>query len=88
VQKRGGLYASEARKIVKGKEDADVKKAERDLRRSLNAQKKANTELHRPFLDKMKAMTKARHALRTQKRKGSRLIVAGIRKHARWHKLL
>jgi len=88
VQKGDVLYVSEAREMVKRKEDADVEKAERDLRRSLNAQKKANTELHRPFLDEIKAMAKARHALRTQKRKASRLIVAGICKHARLHKLL
>jgi len=71
--------------MVKRKEDADVEKAQRDLRRSLNAQKKAKSKLHRPFLDEIKAMAKARPALRTQKRKTSRLIVAGICKHARFH---
>ena len=92
VQKGGVLYASEAREIVKCKEDTDVEKAERDLRRSLNAQKKANSDLYQPFLDeikaKVKAMAKARCALQIQRRKTSRLIVSGIRKQARLRKLL
>jgi len=62
VQKGGVIYASEARKMVKRREDDEVEKAEKQLRKAQNAKKRADTAAHKPFLEEIKAACKARRA--------------------------
>jgi len=103
LQKGGVIYASEARQMVKRKEDTELEKAENQLRRAQNAKKKAEHERHKPFLDgikagakmmakkrdeKAKAMEKERRVQQTYKKKISKLIIAGIRLQARLRNLM
>jgi len=63
VQKGGVIYASEARQMVKRREDNEVEKAENQLRKAQNAKKeRADTEAHKPFLGEIKAAYKAGQA--------------------------
>lgn len=62
VQKGGVIYASEARQMVKKREDNEVEKAEKQLRKAQNAKKRADTAEHKPFLEEIKAACKARRA--------------------------
>ena len=78
--------------MVKRKEDMAVEKAERDLRRAQNAQRKLDKEERKPFLDEIKAKAKAmaqqRRAKEVQKRRISRLIIRGIKQQARLWNLM
>ena len=60
VQKGGVIYASGAREMVKRREDDEVEKAEKQLRKVENAKKRADTAVHKPFLEEIKAVCKAR----------------------------
>jgi hypothetical protein len=79
VQKGGVLYASEARKMVKHREEAEVEKAENQLRRAQNAKKKADSLAHKPFLDAIKAAYKARCTRQVEKRRMLRQRANGRR---------
>ena len=63
IQKGGVLYASEARQMVKQREEAEVKKAELQLARAQNAQKRVEQAERKVIIDGMKAEVKARHAV-------------------------
>ena len=54
LQKGGVLYASEARQMVKRREDAENDKAEQQLRKAQNARKRALQAERKPFLDEIK----------------------------------
>jgi len=54
LQKGGVLYASEARQMVKRRQDAEVDKAEQQLRKAQNVRKRALQAEHKPFLDEIK----------------------------------
>jgi len=54
LQKSGVLYASEARQMVKRREDAEVDKGEQQLRKAQNAMKRALQAERKPFLDEIK----------------------------------
>jgi len=54
LQKGGVLYASEACQMVKRRENAEVDKAEQQLRKAQNARKRALQAECKPFLDKIK----------------------------------
>jgi len=92
IQKGGVINASEAREMVKRKEDMAGEKADRDLRRAQNAQRKLDKEERKPFLDeikaKVKAMAQQRRAKEVQKRRISRLIIRGIKQQARLWNLM
>lgn len=88
IQKGGVLYASEARQMVKRRVDAEVEKQTKQLRRAVNNQRREDKEKLQPFLDEIKARGKARRAAQAQKKKVSRLIIMGIKRHARLHKLM
>ena len=62
VQKGGVLYASEARQMVKKREDLEVEKAEKQLVKAQNAKNKADKAARKPFLHDIKAAQKARCA--------------------------
>ena len=48
--------------MVKKREVVEVEKAEKQLRKAQNAKKKADTALHKPFLEELKAARKARRS--------------------------
>jgi len=58
LQKGGVLYASEARIMGKRREDAEVDKAEQQLRKAQNARKRALQAERKPFLDEIKTKGK------------------------------
>jgi len=88
IQKGGVLYASEARQMVKQREEAEVKKAELQPARAQNAQKRAEQAERKVIIDGMKAEVKARGAVRAHKKRISRLIVRGIRQQGRLRNLI
>jgi len=92
IQKGGVIYPSEAREMVKRKEDMAVDQAERDLRRAQNVPRKLDKEERKPFLDEIKAKAKAmaqqRRAKEVQKRRISKLIIRGIKQQARLWNLM
>jgi len=53
VQTGGVRYPSKARQMVKQRENAELEKAEIQLRSTRNAKKTADTTAHKPFLDQI-----------------------------------
>jgi hypothetical protein len=87
VQRGGVIYASEARQMVMRREEVEVEKAERQLRQAQNAKKRADQAARKPFLDEIKACAKERRTIQMYKKKTSKLIIAGIKRHARCGRL-
>jgi len=54
LQKGGVLYASQASQMVKRRDDAEVDKAEQQLRKAQNDRKRALKAERKPFLDDIK----------------------------------
>jgi len=72
IQKGGVLYASEARQMVKTREDTEAEKAQKQLHKAQVAKKRIATAAHKPFLDEIKAAYKARCARQAQEKRRSR----------------
>jgi len=86
VQKGGVLYAAEAHKIVKEREDSAVEKAEKQLKQVQKVQKKKQQAEYKAFITKVKARIKEIRTIQANKKKVSQVIVSGIKRYAKLSK--